>query len=49
MSEVKGCPPDWSGGISRTEDPHERDVICLKLLFPFLLVGPFFIDEKELF
>ena len=48
MSEIKGFPPDWGGGISRTEDPHERDVLCLKLLFPFLLVGPFFIDEKTL-
>ena len=47
MSEIKGFPPDWGGGISRTEDPHERDVLCLKLLFPFLLVGPFLLTKKR--
>lgn len=42
---------NWGGSISRTEDPHERDALCLKLFFPFPLVGLFLLTKKlyELF
>ena len=46
MSEIKACPSHWGRSISRTEDPHERDALCLKLFFPFPLVGLFLLTKK---